>query len=90
MQKTPGLKPEDRLLAITTLSFDIAALEIYLPLMTGAQVILASREAASNPARLLALMEQHHVSVMQATPSTWRMLMEHGLLNEIGSEVSNG
>jgi amino acid adenylation domain-containing protein len=72
------LDPADRLLAVTSLSFDIAALELFLPLTCGARVVLASREEAADPAGLAALLTRHEVSLMQATPSTWRMLVDHG------------
>ncbi len=76
MRQRPGLQPEDRLLAVTTLSFDIAGLELYLPLVVGAQVIIANREVASDGTRLAKLMESMAVTVMQATPATWRLLLE--------------
>ncbi len=78
MRVEPGLREEDTLLAVTTLSFDIAGLELYLPLMVGAQVILASREVASDGGRLIELLQQSGATVMQATPATWRMLLDSG------------
>ena len=78
MGKKPGLKTEDILLAVTTLSFDIAGLELYLPLITGAQVVLASRDQAADGKELIALLERSHATVLQATPATWRMLIESG------------
>src|SRR5215470_13409805 len=75
VQKEPGLNVGDRLLAVTTLSFDIAGLEIYLPLICGAQIVLASRDEAADGTQLLALMNRANPSVMQATPATWRMLV---------------
>ena len=78
VQKEPGLTPEDRVLAVTTLSFDIAVLELYLPLITGARVTIATRETAMDPARLIELMESSGATLMQATPATWRMLLEAG------------
>ena len=74
----PGFSAEDALLAVTTLSFDIAGLELYLPLICGGRVVLASAETARNPAELSALLEKHGATVMQATPTTWRMLVDHG------------
>ncbi|MFL6293549.1 MAG: condensation domain-containing protein, partial [Thermoanaerobaculia bacterium] len=71
------------LLAVTTLSFDIAALEIFLPLVTGGRVLLASREVAANGARLAAELERSQAVRMQATPATWRLLLEAGW---VGSE----
>jgi amino acid adenylation domain-containing protein len=72
------LGPADTWLAVTTLSFDIAGLELWLPLITGATVILASREEAVDGKRLLAHLRTGRVSVMQATPATWRMLLAEG------------
>jgi amino acid adenylation domain-containing protein len=78
MRETPGLRDRDRLLAVTTLSFDIAALELFLPLITGAQVILASRETTQDPRLLIKLLNESKATVMQATPATWRLLLEIG------------
>jgi amino acid adenylation domain-containing protein len=78
MRETPGLQDRDRLLAVTTLSFDIAALELFLPLITGAQVILASRDIAQDPRLLIKLLKESEPTVMQATPATWRLLLEMG------------
>ena len=78
MRSTPGLSDHDRLLAVTTLSFDIAALELFLPIITGAQVVLASRETAQDPRLLIKLMNESKATVMQATPATWRLLLEVG------------
>jgi amino acid adenylation domain-containing protein len=78
MQEEPGLNADDRLLAVTTLSFDIAGLELYLPLITGAQIILASREEAADGQLLLRLLQDSKATVMQATPATWRLLIEAG------------
>lgn len=69
------LTAADRLLAVTTISFDIAVLELYLPLMLGACVILADRASAADGARLSALIAQSEATVMQATPATWQMLL---------------
>ncbi|WP_454737821.1 amino acid adenylation domain-containing protein [Cupriavidus necator] len=65
----------DRLLAVTTLGFDIAGLELFLPLASGARVVIATRNDARDPARLAALMSAHGITVMQATPATWQMLV---------------
>lgn len=78
MRITPGVTQEDTLIAVTTISFDIAVLEIYLPLITGARLVLASREAAKDAAELIELLTNFNATVMQATPSTWRMLLEAG------------
>ncbi|MCK4897841.1 MAG: amino acid adenylation domain-containing protein, partial [Anaerolineales bacterium] len=78
MQSEPGLSPEDTLLAVTTMSFDIAVLEIFLPLITGAQVVLASREVAYDGHRLIKMLNHTGATIMQATPATWRLLIESG------------
>jgi amino acid adenylation domain-containing protein len=78
MQRQPGLRPQDSLLAVTTISFDIAALELYLPLIVGARCVLASREVASDGRQLRELLENSYITVMQATPSTWKLLIEVG------------
>lgn len=74
----PGMGVDDRLLAVTTLSFDIAALELLLPLSVGAQVIIADRDTAADGIALLRLLAAHNVTVMQATPATWRVLLDAG------------
>ena len=78
MAKRPGFTAADTLLAVTTLSFDIAGLELYLPLITGAKLVLASREQAADGNLLLALLNQSRATVLQATPATWRMLLDSG------------
>ena len=78
MQRELTLAPQDRLLGVTTLSFDIAVLELYLPLLNGASVVLLPREVTGDPALLSQALVQHGATLMQATPSTWRMLVEHG------------
>ncbi|OZM73586.1 non-ribosomal peptide synthetase [Amycolatopsis antarctica] len=72
MTDRAGLHAGDRLLAVTTIAFDIAALEIYLPLRTGAAVVLADRDAVRDPAALGALARSAGITVMQATPSLWQ------------------
>ena len=78
MQQNPGISATDCLLAVTTVSFDIAALEIYLPLVNGAKLVLASREAASDARLLMAMLEEFDVTVLQATPATWQLLLSGG------------
>jgi amino acid adenylation domain-containing protein len=78
MRRSPGLSATDVLLAVTTVAFDIAGLEIWLPLAVGAQIVLATRGEAVDGLRLGALLDAQSVSVMQATPATWRLLLESG------------
>jgi amino acid adenylation domain-containing protein len=78
MQRKPGLTSADTMLAITTLAFDIAVLEIFLPLVCGACVVVAPIETTADGEALASLIEQARISIMQATPATLRMLLEAG------------
>ena len=78
MQARLSLGADDVWLAVTTLSFDIAALELYLPLLAGATIELATRETVADGRRLAALVDASHASVMQATPMGWRVLLDGG------------
>ncbi len=73
-----GIGAADRLLALTPLSFDIAALEHYLPLLVGATVEPVDRETARDGDRLRARLQAARPTFVQATPSTWRMLVHAG------------
>ena len=72
------LGPADTLLAVTTLSFDISVLEVFGPLLAGARLVLASAAQAGDPVLLGELLATAGATAMQATPSTWRMLLESG------------
>lgn len=72
------LSLRDAWLAVTTISFDIAALELYLPLITGAKIVLTSREESVDGAQLSARLKTSRATVMQATPSMWKLLVEAG------------
>jgi amino acid adenylation domain-containing protein/non-ribosomal peptide synthase protein (TIGR01720 family) len=78
MRHEPGIEPADVALAITNLTFDIAGLEIYLPLVLGASVFVASREVAAEGRRLAQAVEDRGVTLLQATPSTYTMLLASG------------
>ncbi len=73
-----GVADRDVLLAVTTLSFDIAALEMYLPLTVGGRVEVLPREVAADGGRLAARLGRDDVTMLQATPATWRLLLEGG------------
>ncbi|MGJ5093278.1 amino acid adenylation domain-containing protein [Bradyrhizobium oligotrophicum] len=77
MAEQPGITSDDRVLALTSLSFDIAVLELWLPLTRGARIVLADRASAQDPAALKAIVARHGVTLIQATPSSWRMLLDH-------------
>jgi amino acid adenylation domain-containing protein len=78
MSRRPGLKYNDVLAAVTTISFDIAGLELYLPLSVGACIELVPKTTASDAAALSRLLADSGATVMQATPATWRMLIDGG------------
>jgi len=76
MAHEPGLTAHDRLLAVTSISFDIAGLEIHLPLSRGARLVLTGRDDVADPACLRRLLREHDITVMQATPAGWRALLD--------------
>jgi nonribosomal peptide synthetase DhbF len=78
MLKEPGLTESDVLAAVTTISFDIAGLELYLPLLAGARIELVPSSTAGDGRALADLLRQCGATVMQATPSTWQMLLDAG------------
>jgi non-ribosomal peptide synthetase component F len=78
MSRVPGLGPADRLLAVTPVSFDIAGLELFLPLTVGAELVLVGRDVAGDGERLHAALAAAAATVMQATPATWRLLLAAG------------
>jgi len=80
----------DRLLAVTTLSFDIAGLEIYLPLTLGASVEIVNRSVYSDGKQLLERLNNSSATIMQATPATWRMLLEAGWKSSPGLKILVG
>ena len=77
MRKTPGVRESDILLSVTPTSFDISLLEYLVPLTAGAQIVMATTEQAGDGRELQRLLEQFAVTLMQATPATWRMLLEN-------------
>ncbi|QEG22142.1 non-ribosomal peptide synthetase [Mariniblastus fucicola] len=78
MQQTPGFDKTDSVLAVTTLSFDIAVLELYLPTISGGQVVIVDSVTAADGAKLAERLEADDISLLQATPATWRMMIEAG------------
>ncbi len=76
--KEPGLSSSDVVLAVTTLSFDIAVSEIWLPLTVGAKIVMVSRETASDGALLREVVESRQVTFIDATPATYRLLLGAG------------
>jgi amino acid adenylation domain-containing protein len=78
MLERPGIRRDDTLCAVTTLSFDIAVLELLAPLCAGATVVIATEDEARDPRLLMALLATYRATVLQATPVTWHMLCAAG------------
>ena len=90
MQRLTGFSSDDALLAVTTFSFDLAALELFLPLVSGGRILIASRDVASDPLRLANFFGQSECTVMAATPATWRALIEAGWAGREGLTIVCG
>jgi amino acid adenylation domain-containing protein len=90
MEREPGLSRTDVLVAVTTLAFDIAGLELLLPLLTGARLVIANEEQVADGYFLLQLLRSSKATVLQATPGTWRMLIDAGWSRELPLKVLCG
>lgn len=84
------MSASDRWLAVTTLSFDISVLEMLLPLVSGGTVLIAHRDDIVDGARLMELLEANRATALQATPVTWRMLLDHGFRPRPGFKMFCG
>ena len=78
MQRQPGFGPGDTMLAITTVAFDISVLEIFLPLLSGGCLVIAPVNTTVDAEALIRLIESSGATVLQATPSSLRMLLDAG------------
>ena len=90
MSRRPGLTAADALLAVTTLSFDIAVVELFLPLVVGGRVVIAPREVASDGERLAAALAGPGLTALQATPAGWRLLLDAGWTGRAGFKALCG
>ncbi len=90
MQRVPGICADDRLVAVTTLSFDIAFMEMLLPLSAGAEVVIADHDDVRDGAALRKLVEASQATMMQATPAGWRILVESGWAGHAGFRAVSG
>ena len=90
MRTRPGINKDDVLLSVTSISFDIAALELFLPLIVGATVVVASKETTTNPFMMGQAINRYHVNIMQATPATWQILLESGWAGKPGLKALCG
>ena len=80
----PGMTERDTILATTTYGFDIAAIELWLPLVTGARIVIASREQAADGRKLVALTQRTAITILQATPAGWQMMLDAGWRGQPG------
>jgi len=78
MKKKPGFNDKDRLLAVTTLSFDISVLELFLPLSFGGELIISSEDEIFDGQKIAFLLDKHDITIMQGTPATWSVLIGTG------------
>ena len=90
MQKAPGITSADKLLAVTTISFDISGLELFLPLISGAELLIADTEISRDGKELFNMLGRNNVTIMQATPSTWRMMLETDWKNKLSIKALCG
>ncbi|HEY0605419.1 MAG TPA: amino acid adenylation domain-containing protein, partial [Herpetosiphonaceae bacterium] len=90
MRREPGMSADDTLLAVTTIAFDIAGLELFLPLTVGARIVLVDRDTAIDGVRLAALLDSSGATIMQATPATWRLLLSAGWHGTPGLRALSG
>jgi amino acid adenylation domain-containing protein len=90
MRTTPGMTAQDVSLALTSISFDIAGLEIFLPLTLGSRVVVVSRDVAIDAQQLARVIDESGVTVVQATPATWRALIDTGWRGGPGLKLLSG
>ena len=90
MARQPGMAAERSLAPITPLSFDIAGLEIYLPLLVGGRLVLLDKDTLRDGPRLVGALHRHRVDVLQATPATWRLLVDSGIDEPLGIDALCG
>ncbi|MFK7769340.1 MAG: amino acid adenylation domain-containing protein [Mariniblastus sp.] len=90
MKETPGFDTDDSVLAVTTLSFDIAVLELYLPTIFGGTVVILDSLTAANGLKLSEQLVKHDISLLQATPATWRLMIQAGWNGHKGLKVLCG
>ena len=90
MRETPGFASNESVLAVTTLSFDIAVLELYLPTIFGGCVVIMDTHGAVNGEQLSQALVDHDISLLQATPGTWRLMIQSGWKGKPGLKVLCG
>ncbi len=90
MKEEPGCNSSDVLLALTTISFDISGLELFLPLICGGTIYVVSREVVLNPKKMLNIIETNEISIIQGTPALWKLLIDYGFKGKDGLKILCG
>jgi amino acid adenylation domain-containing protein len=90
MREYPGINSKDILLSVTSLSFDISVLELFLPLITGAKLVLVDKDTAGDGQKLLETLKLSKATIMQATPSTWKIMLDAGWNEKIKLKILCG
>jgi amino acid adenylation domain-containing protein len=90
MHRQPGLGPDDVQAAVTSISFDVSCIDLWLPLVSGAQIVLATREECNDGRLLRVLLEGCGATALQATPTTWRLLLDAGWQGREGFRIQCG
>ena len=90
MAREPGLREDDRFLAVTTTTFDISGLELFGPLWVGGTAVIVDRQTSLDPRLLCSVLERARVTVLQATPATWGMLVGEGWTGSHGLRMLCG
>ncbi|MBD8487635.1 amino acid adenylation domain-containing protein [Echinicola sp. CAU 1574] len=88
--QTPGINPNDRLLAITSFSFDVSIMEILLPLCYGSELIIANQETIKDGRLLLSFLEEKKITMLHSTPGTYRMLINIGWKKKLPIKLITG
>ncbi len=84
MEKSPGMNESSVVLALASISFDPSTLELFLPLVAGATVVIADEEMTNNPLLLAEAIDRHDINILQATPATWQLLLDIGWVGKSG------
>ena len=90
MRNSPGMNEDTVMLALASTSFDPSTLELFLPLMVGAKVVVASEEMTTNPLLIAETISRHDVNIVQATPATWQLLLDTGWAGKPGLKALCG
>ena len=90
MWRQPGVNSSDRTLAVAPISFDIATMDMFLPICSGGTLVIADRKDALDPYRLAQLIKDHDITFMQATPATWRMMIGSGWTGKRNLKMISG